>query len=144
MRLAFGNSEAGVLVANDEKNDLAVVRVMAIGEPPTSIAVFREGAPIRAGDSIVALGYPLSGLLSSDVQWFGILRQRGRLVLMTTPEPLEISAARPAATAQMSVTTTTAAVAAVAIPHRFAVRIGGSCCGWPAYSTTSLRQAQSS
>ena len=66
MRLAFGNSEAGVLVANDEKNDLAVVRVMAIGEPPTSIAVFREGAPIRAGDSIVALGYPLSGLLSSD------------------------------------------------------------------------------
>jgi S1-C subfamily serine protease len=66
VRLAFANSEAGVLVANDEKNDLAVVRVMAIGKPPTSIAVFREGAPIRAGDSIVALGYPLSGLLSSD------------------------------------------------------------------------------
>jgi uncharacterized protein len=66
MSAAFANSEAGVLVANDEKNDLAVVCVMAIGEPPTSIAVFREGAPIRAGDSIVALGYPLSGLLSSD------------------------------------------------------------------------------
>jgi S1-C subfamily serine protease len=66
VRLAFGNSEAGVLVANDEKNDLAVVRVMAIGEPPTSIAVFREGAPVRPGDTIVALGYPLSGLLSSD------------------------------------------------------------------------------
>ena len=71
VRLAFGNSEAGVLVANDEKNDLAVVRVMAIGEPPTSIAVFREGAPIRVGDSIVALGYPLSGLLSSDANLSG-------------------------------------------------------------------------
>jgi uncharacterized protein len=36
------------------------------GKPPTSIAVFREGAPVRPGDTIVALGYPLSGLLSSD------------------------------------------------------------------------------
>ena len=31
-----------------------------------SVAVLREGVPVRAGDPVVALGYPLSGLLSSD------------------------------------------------------------------------------
>jgi tetratricopeptide (TPR) repeat protein len=35
-------------------------------DPPPSVAFFREGAPVRAGETIVALGYPLSGLLSSD------------------------------------------------------------------------------
>ncbi len=50
------------LVARDEKNDLAVVR----GSLPASpVAVFRDGAPVRAGDAVVALGYPLSGLLAT-------------------------------------------------------------------------------
>ena len=35
--------------------------------PLPLVAVFREGASVRAGDPIVALGYPLPGLLSSDV-----------------------------------------------------------------------------
>ena len=66
VKLASGNSEVGALVASDEKNDLAVVRLRNIGNPLATAAVFREGALVRAGDAIVALGYPLSGLLSSD------------------------------------------------------------------------------
>ena len=55
-----------MLVASDEKNDLALVRLKSISNPVPSVAVFREGAAVRPGDPIVALGYPLSGLLSSD------------------------------------------------------------------------------
>jgi S1-C subfamily serine protease len=46
----------------NERNDLAVIR---LAWPASSVAVFREGAPIRAGDAIVALGYPLSGVLAT-------------------------------------------------------------------------------
>jgi Trypsin-like peptidase domain/TPR repeat len=56
------DSETAVLVARDQRNDLAVVRT---GKLLTSIAAFRDGAPVRAGDAVVALGYPLSGLLAS-------------------------------------------------------------------------------
>ena len=48
--------------ARDEKNDLAVVRS---NSPISSVAVFRGGAPARAGDAVVALGYPLSGVLAT-------------------------------------------------------------------------------
>jgi len=50
------------LIARDEKNDLAVVRSTA---PLSSVATFRDGKPVRAGDAIVALGYPLAGLLAT-------------------------------------------------------------------------------
>jgi S1-C subfamily serine protease len=59
---ASGNPETALLVARDERNDLAVIR---LAWPASSVAVFREGAPIRAGDVIVALGYPLSGVLAT-------------------------------------------------------------------------------
>jgi tetratricopeptide (TPR) repeat protein len=62
VQFSDGNSESAVLAARDQKNDLAVIRM---NTPPASIAIFREGAPIRAGDAVVALGYPLSGLLAS-------------------------------------------------------------------------------
>jgi S1-C subfamily serine protease len=66
-RLPFdGNVEASaILVARDEKNDLAVIRVTRpnISAPP--VAAFRDGAAVRAGDTVVALGYPLSGKLAS-------------------------------------------------------------------------------
>jgi uncharacterized protein len=55
-------SETAVLVARDQKNDLAVVRT---SKPLGTNALFREGVPVRAGDAVVALGYPLSGLLAS-------------------------------------------------------------------------------
>ena len=66
VKLASGNSKTGALVARDERNDLAVVRSTGTNNPPTSVASFREGAPLRAGDAIVALGYPLSGVLATD------------------------------------------------------------------------------
>jgi S1-C subfamily serine protease len=56
------NSETAVVVARDQKNDLAVVRSR---NPSPAVAAFQEGAPLRAGDAVVALGYPLSGLLAT-------------------------------------------------------------------------------
>jgi len=63
VQFSTGNSEAAVLVARDEKNDLAVIRSKTL---PSSVAAFRDGGPLRAGDTVVALGYPLSGLLASS------------------------------------------------------------------------------
>ena len=62
VRSMAGTSADGRLVARDEKNDLAVVRSKTAASP---VSVFREGTSIRAGDDVVALGYPLSGLLSA-------------------------------------------------------------------------------
>jgi S1-C subfamily serine protease len=66
VRFPPGNLERGVLLARDEKNDLAAIRAPSnfrIPRPPF-VATFRDG-PVRAGDVVVALGYPLSGLLAS-------------------------------------------------------------------------------
>jgi S1-C subfamily serine protease len=54
-------SSSASIVARDEKNDLALVRSDL---PASPVAAFREGGPVRAGDPLVALGYPLSGLLA--------------------------------------------------------------------------------
>jgi tetratricopeptide (TPR) repeat protein len=64
--LASRHSELGTLVVQDERNDLAVIHLTGANNPPTSVALFREGSPVRAGDAIVALGYPLTGLLATD------------------------------------------------------------------------------
>jgi S1-C subfamily serine protease/Tfp pilus assembly protein PilF len=66
VKLASGKSEPAELVARDERNDLAVIHLTGANNPPTSIAVFREGLPVRAGDAVVALGYPLSGVLAAE------------------------------------------------------------------------------
>jgi Trypsin-like peptidase domain len=65
VRFPSGKLQAATLVARDERNDLAVIQVASTNIPPTSVATFRDGAPVRAGDAVVALGYPLSGLLAS-------------------------------------------------------------------------------
>jgi tetratricopeptide (TPR) repeat protein len=57
-----GDSGKAMLIARDERNDLAVVRT---GKMALSVALFRDGAPVRAGDAVVALGYSLTGLLAS-------------------------------------------------------------------------------
>ncbi len=62
VRYISGTSENALLVARDDRNDLAVIHSKATSSP---VAVFREGTSIRAGDAVVALGYPLSGLLST-------------------------------------------------------------------------------
>jgi S1-C subfamily serine protease len=63
VQLSSSSSETAVLVARDPKNDLAVIRT---NNAAAAIAAFREGTQIRAGDTVVALGYPLSGLLASS------------------------------------------------------------------------------
>ena len=65
VRFPSGNLEKARLVTRDERNDLAVVRATGANIPPSSIATFRDGSPVRAGDAVVALGYPLSGYLAS-------------------------------------------------------------------------------
>jgi hypothetical protein len=63
VRSASGDSAPALIVERDEKNDLAVVRRTV---PLTAVAVFRDGGSVRAGDAVVALGYPLSGLLAKS------------------------------------------------------------------------------
>jgi Trypsin-like peptidase domain len=62
VRFPPGNLERAGLVARDERNDLAVVRATGAN----TVATFRDGSPVRAGDAVVALGYPLSGLLATS------------------------------------------------------------------------------
>jgi S1-C subfamily serine protease/TPR repeat protein len=50
------------LVAKDARNDLALLRVDGAELPPVRL---RSGRNVRLGDDIVAIGYPLKGILSS-------------------------------------------------------------------------------
>jgi hypothetical protein len=62
VRSSSGDLAAAMLVTRDEKNDLAVVRTKF---PLSRVAAFRGNSPIRAGDAVVVLGYPLAGLLAT-------------------------------------------------------------------------------
>jgi hypothetical protein len=62
VRLPFKDLQAAALIARDQRNDLAVLR---INNPSPSVAAFRGVGPVRAGDAVVASGYPLSGLLAT-------------------------------------------------------------------------------
>jgi S1-C subfamily serine protease len=53
---------AAAVVARDAGNDLALVKA-PVGLP---VAAIREDRDIRAGDSVVAVGFPLPGLLASE------------------------------------------------------------------------------
>ncbi len=61
-RFPSGTSEQASLISRDQKNDLAIVQIKNVA---SSVAAFREGGPIRAGDTVIASGYPLSGLLAT-------------------------------------------------------------------------------
>jgi S1-C subfamily serine protease len=53
------------LVASDDRNDLAVVK----GALPDLLPIkFRDGKGIRAGDAVIAMGYPYAGLLAITPQ----------------------------------------------------------------------------
>lgn len=56
-------AQAASVVARDAVNDLALLRASM---RPAEIARFREDKPMRSGDSVVAIGYPLSAYLSRE------------------------------------------------------------------------------
>lgn len=58
-----GNSQAASVIARDDVNDMAVLNTTL---RPTDFARFRDGAPLRSGDNVVAVGFPLSSLLSRE------------------------------------------------------------------------------
>lgn len=57
-----GREFRGAVTARDERNDLAVVKVSSTAG---SALAFRQ-SPVRAGEQVVALGYPLRGLLATE------------------------------------------------------------------------------
>lgn len=64
-QIPAGDTEVTPVVARDPRNDLALVK---LSSPPTmSIATFRDGQIVRQGDSVVAVGFPLHGVLASGV-----------------------------------------------------------------------------
>jgi S1-C subfamily serine protease len=53
------------VIARDAKNDLALLQQ---AEAPNSIATFRSGQYVRPGDGVIAIGFPLRGILASEAQ----------------------------------------------------------------------------
>jgi len=69
----LAGAEPAELMTSDEINDLALLRVRGaavLGEGPTagSFAVFRASPRLRKGEDVIVAGYPLSGLLSSELK----------------------------------------------------------------------------
>ncbi len=64
VRVASTSRQKAEVIATDEGNDLAVIRVKTAVE---SNAVFRENPPLRPGEHVIAMGYPLSGILTTTV-----------------------------------------------------------------------------
>jgi S1-C subfamily serine protease len=63
--LGEGRSQTAELVFADARNDLALLRVE---QPLPAIARFRAGLDLHLGEDVVALGFPLQGLLGSGPQ----------------------------------------------------------------------------
>lgn len=64
IRTVIGGEKRNLLVVRaDPANDLALLKMQAT--PPLSVA-FREGELTRAGEPVVALGYPLLGVLANE------------------------------------------------------------------------------
>jgi hypothetical protein len=55
--------ETATVAARDPRNDLALLRA---APKASEFAVFRDGRGIRSGDQVVAVGFPLPGLLASE------------------------------------------------------------------------------
>jgi len=58
------NGQPGQVVAKDPFNDLAVIRAQIEAEP----GLFRKNESVEVGESVIAVGYPYQGLLTSDLQ----------------------------------------------------------------------------
>jgi S1-C subfamily serine protease len=85
------------IVATDESNDLALLQTR---EKLTQVAVIR-GTGIHSGDSVIAIGFPFHGLLTSDLtvttgiisSLSGILND-SRFMLISAPVRPGIAVAR--------------------------------------------------
>ena len=64
VRADGGKSRVATVQAVDPDDDLALLRVQL---PPGPSATFRQDPPVRPGDDVVAVGYPLAGLLADQV-----------------------------------------------------------------------------
>ena len=64
IRADGGKSRVATVQAVDPDDDLALLRVQL---PPGPSATFRQDPPVRPGDDVVAVGYPLAGLLADQV-----------------------------------------------------------------------------
>jgi len=62
---AAGEGHEATILARDATNDLAVLRVKDFRVPVT--ATFRDGTDLRPGDNVVVTGYPVAGLLGSEM-----------------------------------------------------------------------------
>jgi len=51
------------LVASDLRNDLALLRAKGSF---AKVAIFRDGKPVEAGESVTVVGYPLAAILGTD------------------------------------------------------------------------------
>ncbi len=67
---AVSSKQAGVnhslrVIGSDPQNDLALLQQTGSSE---TIAAFRAGKYVRPGDGVVAIGFPLRGILASEAQ----------------------------------------------------------------------------
>ena len=63
-RLRIAQSKIAVnVLSSDKNNDLAILKSEIQSD---KFAVFREGRGVRAGDDVVAFGFPLNGILSTS------------------------------------------------------------------------------
>ena len=60
-----GSKVSTSLITNDPRNDLGLLKAST---RPTAIAYFRSGRGIRAGEDILAFGYPLKSVLSDELK----------------------------------------------------------------------------
>ena len=60
----FGETRSLRFLGSDAANDLALLQLT--GRLPGTYATFREGRAIRPGDDIVAVGFPLRGILAPE------------------------------------------------------------------------------
>jgi TPR repeat protein len=58
-----GSAQTAAVVARDAANDLALLKSSV---RPSEVARFREDRPLRSGDEVVVVGFPLSTILSRE------------------------------------------------------------------------------
>lgn len=62
-QIPAGDAAVTPIAARDPRNDLALLKLSS--PPAMSAATFRDGQIVRQGDSVVAVGFPLHGVLAS-------------------------------------------------------------------------------